>query len=442
MLRHSSTCRIVLVAFAFCLNATAGELPKIDSAGLNEGDYFSPILSIDREELLNYRQQKVEALRHLGLYPQDYVSTTEIFSGAVDQQPSTKSSGFYLANPHLLIIPSRPGSVLPITYLAPKGNPAHEQTMQHNEQQMRIVYRHVSANHWLYWVHGSGEKIRLWGINARDAGFTHAMLDVEKSRNINISTSGNVVRQPTILKSFFHYGANVSANNLSPAYPDMVVSLDDIYAEETHIYIKLWRGEPESPTQAEDYAYIIQVFPDPDAADYDDLAAKQNFYDAPELDVYDVIINEIFLDFRPNLTLFVALLIAGYLFGKMLEHRHYRSIHRREKELLHIPTTTTWHYDTTREIARVQFAHGGVAVSTDFYKRAIAFFRGLIGGEIKTYSPPLDRAKREALLRMKESCPDCDIYVNCRFQTSAIKHGRRVSCVEIIAYATAIRYKK
>ncbi|MCH9705742.1 MAG: hypothetical protein K0U15_06435, partial [Proteobacteria bacterium] len=89
MLRHSSTCRIVLVAFAFCLNATAGELPKIDSAGLNEGDYFSPILSIDREELLNYRQQKVEALRHLGLYPQDYVSTTEIFSGAVDQQPST-----------------------------------------------------------------------------------------------------------------------------------------------------------------------------------------------------------------------------------------------------------------------------------------------------------------------------------------------------------------
>ena len=126
----------------------------------------------------------------------------------------------------------------------------------------------------------------------------------------------------------------------------------------------------------------------------------------------------------------------------MLEHRHYRSIHRREKELLHIPTTTTWHYDTTREIARVQFAHGGVAVSTDFYKRAIAFFRGLIGGEIKTYSPPLDRAKREALLRMKESCPDCDIYVNCRFQTSAIKHGRRVSCVEIIAYATAIRYKK
>ena len=65
---------------------------------------------------------------------------------------------------------------------------------------------------------------------------------------------------------------------------------------------------------------------------------------------------------------------------------------------------------------------------------------------IATSEPPqpslLDRAKREAILRMKQSCPDADLYLNCRLETSTIARGKKdnVACVEIVAYSTAIKF--
>jgi len=55
----------------------------------------------------------------------------------------------------------------------------------------------------------------------------------------------------------------------------------------------------------------------------------------------------------------------------------------------------------------------------------------------------IDRGRREALLRMKEWAPDADVFLNCRLETASISkgEGKAIGCVEVIAYATAVKYK-
>ena len=83
-----------------------------------------------------------------------------------------------------------------------------------------------------------------------------------------------------------------------------------------------------------------------------------------------------------------------------------------------------------------------MVISVDYFKRFLMNFRRIFGGEIKSYSPLLDRGRREALLRMKESHPHADLYLNCRLETSAISNGKgkTTGCVEILAYCTAIKF--
>ncbi|MCK5492147.1 MAG: heavy metal-binding domain-containing protein, partial [Candidatus Omnitrophica bacterium] len=60
-----------------------------------------------------------------------------------------------------------------------------------------------------------------------------------------------------------------------------------------------------------------------------------------------------------------------------------------------------------------------------------------------SYETVIDRARREAILRMKESSPNSDIIINTRIETSSIGQSikKNVGCSEIIVYGTAIKYK-
>jgi len=140
---------------------------------------------------------------------------------------------------------------------------------------------------------------------------------------------------------------------------------------------------------------------------------------------------------------FVGLLILSYVTGKWMETRHYHRIRQREREFLARPAVTTKTLYDDRPVEQANLAMGSVVVSVDYFKRFVAGFHMLFGGELKAYAPLLDRGKREAILRMKESCPDADFYLNCRLETSAISSGRKntIGCVEIVAYSTAIRFK-
>ncbi|QGY40143.1 heavy metal-binding domain-containing protein [Pseudodesulfovibrio cashew] len=145
-----------------------------------------------------------------------------------------------------------------------------------------------------------------------------------------------------------------------------------------------------------------------------------------------------------ELYIVLALLVLGYVAGTYRERRHYRSILRREQELVNVPVSSmkTVPFDEDR-IERAELIQGSVVVGTDYFKRIAASLRNLFGGNIRVYESLIDRARREAVLRLKESAGDADIVVCLRIETSTIGAGskNKYACVEAFAYGTAITLK-
>lgn len=145
-------------------------------------------------------------------------------------------------------------------------------------------------------------------------------------------------------------------------------------------------------------------------------------------------------------------LFVGYWVGSILENLHYRSIRRRENELGHLPAIPTG-YDTLvsnrttpPEILETRFVTGTVVLAEDYFKRFVGLLRKYFGGNMPTYETLLDRARREAILRMKEKMPEADIIVNLRLESTSVckeggENGTEGKSVEIFAYGTAIKFK-
>ncbi len=147
-----------------------------------------------------------------------------------------------------------------------------------------------------------------------------------------------------------------------------------------------------------------------------------------------------------DIIIFVALVVLGYIVGSLAERRHLRSIETREAAQLSQPIVTLEHVSYPEDqIESANLVAGSAVISVDYFKRLLASFRNIFGGRVKSYESLLDRARREALLRMKESAPTATAIVNVRIETASI--GRRankkgVGCVEAIAYGTALTLRK
>ncbi len=147
-----------------------------------------------------------------------------------------------------------------------------------------------------------------------------------------------------------------------------------------------------------------------------------------------------------NYGLPILLLLAAYFIGTWLERRHFRSIRKRESEYAEFPVVTfdTMPADWTASSATL--VSGSVVVSLDYFKRVIAGLRGLVGGRIKTYEPLLDRARREAMLRMIEDArrDGYDAVFNVRLETSRLANsrgdGKGTAGVEMLAFGTAVKF--
>ena len=154
------------------------------------------------------------------------------------------------------------------------------------------------------------------------------------------------------------------------------------------------------------------------------------------------------IDVIINIGLTLAILLITYLTGSWLERRHYKSIREREAELREFPCVTFRTVPAEWRVESTLLAQGSVVVSVDYFKRFVAGLRALVGGRIKTYEPLLDRARREAVLRMVENAKanNCDAIVNVRLETSRLANARgkreRTAGVEMLAYGTGLRLAK
>lgn len=141
-----------------------------------------------------------------------------------------------------------------------------------------------------------------------------------------------------------------------------------------------------------------------------------------------------------NQALPLVLVIVGYFAGRALELRHYASIRRREREFQNVVALNTRYLPEGVEATSAQVVSGSVVVSSDYFKTFVASFRNLVGGRFRGYESLLERARREALLRMKEQAlaSGCRLVVGVRFQTTRVA-GSQTPSMEVIAYGTAIQ---
>lgn len=146
-----------------------------------------------------------------------------------------------------------------------------------------------------------------------------------------------------------------------------------------------------------------------------------------------------------QIIIFATLLSLGYFFGRHAEKKHFRSILEREKLWLKLPTTSSKHLvGDCPEVCQSHLVNGCMVVSVDYFKRILARLRNFFGGNVQSYETLIDRARREAVLRMKESCPNADQIINLRIETSSITKGRgnQIGSVEVLAYGTAVYFSK
>lgn len=143
-----------------------------------------------------------------------------------------------------------------------------------------------------------------------------------------------------------------------------------------------------------------------------------------------------------QILLVVFLLILAFFTGSFVERRHYKSIIRREDALRDLVVVVAKTLPPLRPPPATTLVRGNAVISVDYFKRFLARLRMIFGGRIHTYESLLDRARREAILRMQEQARElgATMIFNMRFETSSISKGSKnaVGTVEVLAYGTAI----
>jgi len=145
-----------------------------------------------------------------------------------------------------------------------------------------------------------------------------------------------------------------------------------------------------------------------------------------------------------QLLVFAALLLAGLVFGRTAERRHYRDIIAREEALADILVFSERRIPDFAAPPRTTLVVGSAVIAEDYFKRIAASLKSLVGGRLTAYESLMDRGRREAVLRMKEEARrlGADMVFNVRFETASLADsagGRQAMfSAEFIAYGTAL----
>lgn len=143
-----------------------------------------------------------------------------------------------------------------------------------------------------------------------------------------------------------------------------------------------------------------------------------------------------------QVVIFLVLMVAGYLIGSYLERRHYRSIIQREAQYRNVVAVASRQLPDDGAEYTQRLVTGNVTVSVDYFKRFLATLHNIFGGRITSYESLLDRARREAILRMKAEAAalKSPLVLNVKYETASIYKGsgNGIGSVEVLAYGTAM----
>lgn len=144
-----------------------------------------------------------------------------------------------------------------------------------------------------------------------------------------------------------------------------------------------------------------------------------------------------------DLLILIALVMLGYFFGRRAESKHFKSIIERETQYAEVLAFSERFPPAGLDIKESKLVGGNVVVSMDYFKRVAGGLRSLFGGRIASFESLIERARREAILRMKEDAiaSGAQMIVNVKLETSSITKGAgdQIGAVEVYAYGTALR---
>ena len=149
-----------------------------------------------------------------------------------------------------------------------------------------------------------------------------------------------------------------------------------------------------------------------------------------------------------DLILFLIILFVAAASGTIIEKNHYKKIKEREIKHFRYPMVSFEKkvLPNNKKIEKAELVCGSVVLAADGFKGFISGLKNIFGGRVTPYESVLDRARREALLRMKESALGADIIVNAKIETTNlidINTGKKANPqVSILAYGTAITYAR
>ncbi len=146
-----------------------------------------------------------------------------------------------------------------------------------------------------------------------------------------------------------------------------------------------------------------------------------------------------------DLIIFLTILTICYFTGKTVEKRHYKKIKERELLLIKKPYISFEKNITTKhEVQNAQLVASSVVIGCDGFRSFLASLRNIFGGNVSTFEALLDRARREALLRIREEALKlgADIVINVKIDSITLDpvgySKNPKTCVT--AYGTAIKY--
>lgn len=143
-----------------------------------------------------------------------------------------------------------------------------------------------------------------------------------------------------------------------------------------------------------------------------------------------------------ELVVFLAMLSAGYVFGRWNERRHFRSIREREQAMRELLVFSERFPPPQPEPVDCTLVAGSCVVSFDYFKAFVAGLRNLFGGRVTSFESLMDRARREAILRMKQEAAEigATAIFNVKIEACSMSGEAQNApgSVEVLAYGTAI----
>jgi len=143
-----------------------------------------------------------------------------------------------------------------------------------------------------------------------------------------------------------------------------------------------------------------------------------------------------------KLGVFLVLAAVGFWRGRRNEAAHWRQIAEQEQAVRDVLVFATRRPPSLASVMDPVLVTGSVVVSSDFYRLLIASLRKIVGGNYRSYETMLERARRHAMVRLKQDAQrhGARMVFNVCFTTSRISDARRgteAAQMEVLAYGTA-----